>query len=446
MKNSKKDLILSFFLPRKMYRHHNMRFILSLAIFVGASLIMLFSVNVATPRFMRKLIQTPDYKNSTYTYVEPIEAFPNYSISFVNNELCLDCDEKGVSEGNTYRKTIHNVLKENNRSHYIDLTVVFLEDYDSYKTEENISDDTFKNYFDINGYLNQTKKEDTDYILYIFTKKSFYYAYNLGSGSKASSIYPMYEYDTTTNKINYFLPASTDELVKDAYGNYDVTKWSKKVNQGENAEFDIDGTKVQVEAKPKLQSKLSNIFSKTEYFYTNTDYEVFNATSEQANFATNANVTEVLSQHVELMVLSDSNVQKSLYSIFVCIINLIFPFIWVLLTWLLSKKFVMSKFREYYAICSLTYLITSIIGFILGFFISFEKLIFILLVIELLYYVVATFRINTDPKLLQENNTTNEDTTDDNTSNHPQKPQEPGFKKPDLHFTKVESDDTYHIE
>jgi len=45
--------------------------------------------------------------------------------------------------------------------------------------------------------------------------------------------------------------------------------------------------------------------------------------------------------------------------------------------------FAMNKFREYYAICAITYLSTSVIGCILGFFIEFTKLMLIVLIIEL---------------------------------------------------------------
>ena len=44
---------------------------------------------------------------------------------------------------------------------------------------------------------------------------------------------------------------------------------------------------------------------------------------------------------------ADANIQKSMYSVFVVIINIIFPLVWVLITWLLSRKFVMNKFKEW---------------------------------------------------------------------------------------------------
>jgi len=145
-----------------------MRFIFSLGIFFGATLILLFSINISTPRFMRKMINTPDFTKNVYEYVETKEEFPDYKIDNIGGELCLDCNETGISEGNTYRKAIHNILKEKNSSKRIDLTVVFLEDYDPFKDDEgnfHLQNSAFKDVFDLDGYLRQDKEENMEYIL-----------------------------------------------------------------------------------------------------------------------------------------------------------------------------------------------------------------------------------------------------------------------------------------
>ena len=61
-----KDFILSFILPRKMYRHHNMKFIYALFIFILSAFIILFSVNLSVKRFMRKNIGTPRFAETQY--------------------------------------------------------------------------------------------------------------------------------------------------------------------------------------------------------------------------------------------------------------------------------------------------------------------------------------------------------------------------------------------
>lgn len=389
---------------------------------------------------MKKMIYTPNFSKSDYIFEGEIEKFPDYKIVSIDGELRLDCSDIGVTDGDTYRKVIHNTLKEKNSSKKIDLTVAFFEDYDPFKDEDQlfaIQNSNFKDVFDLDGYLRQEKEENTEYLLYVFTKTAFYYSYNLGSGSKASSLLPIYDYDEVNYTVNYYLPDinNLEEMKKNTYGSWDTSNWSRKVSESETIEYEGETIK----ATPKLLPTLREVFAKTEYLYKNVDYSVINAEKEQANFKTNANISEALSQMVEIMVLYDANIQKSLYSLFTCLINLIFPFLWVLITWLMSRKFVMSKFREYYAICSITYLVTSVIGFILGFFISFDKLILILLMIELIYYIVVTFRINTDPNLLNPSDENSESDSSD-------KPDVPGFKKAKVNFKKVESSDAYHIE
>ena len=55
----------------------------------------------------------------------------------------------------------------------------------------------------------------------------------------------------------------------------------------------------------------------------------------------------------------------------------------------------MNKFRQYYAICAMCFGMTTIIALIAGFFVNYTEIAFALLVIASIYYIVATFRINT---------------------------------------------------
>ena len=87
-----------------------------------------------------------------------------------------------------------------------------------------------------------------------------------------------------------------------------------------------------------------------EYVYSNINIDRINDENDSVNFGQNKDIKYVLTNYVELMAEADANIQKSMYSVFVVIINIIFPLVWVLITWLLSRKFVMNKFKEYYAI------------------------------------------------------------------------------------------------
>ena len=155
------------------------------------------------------------------------------------------------------------------------------------------------------------------------------------------------------------------------------------------------------------------------------------------NLGGNSNLPEVLAELYEVMVIADAQIQKSMYGLIAMIVNVLVPLLWVLITWLMSRHFAMNKFREYYAICAITYLSTSVIGCILGFFIEFTKLMLIVLIIELIYYIFVTFRINTDPALLDQN------PKDDDK----QPPiDQPALQKPKLKFKEIKSDDAYQVE
>ena len=58
-----------------------------------------------------------------------------------------------------------------------------------------------------------------------------------------------------------------------------------------------------------------------------------------------------------------------------------------------------------------------------------------MLIVELVYYIVVTFRINSNSKLIEE--------VEEISGN---KPQQPGIQRKKMNFTKIESDDTYRIE
>ena len=106
-------------------------------------------------------------------------------------------------------------------------------------------------------------------------------------------------------------------------------------------------------------------------------------------------------------------------------ITLLFPLLLSGITWIMSRSFYMNKFKQYYAICSMCFGMTTIIALIAGFFVNYTEISFALLVIASIYYIVATFRINT---IEDENNK-------DNKNKNEQKEKEP------IKYSKI-SDDT----
>ena len=123
------------------------------------------------------------------------------------------------------------------------------------------------------------------------------------------------------------------------------------------------------------------------------------------------------------VVVYNAGILKTTSLIVSAVITLFFPLLLSAVTWIMSRSFYMNKFRQYYAICAMCFAMTTIIALIAGFFVNYTDISFALLVIASIYYIVATFRINTidDGK----------DKDDKNNSNN---------KKEPIKYSKISSD------
>ena len=83
------------------------------------------------------------------------------------------------------------------------------------------------------------------------------------------------------------------------------------------------------------------------------------------------------------------------------------PLFIVLITWLFFKGYVLHKFREYFAIYSITYATLSVVAFIIGFFIEYFTFFVIWWIAQICYYFFVTLRINTMPEEKDNNNNSN---------------------------------------
>lgn len=435
-----KDFILSLILPRRMYRYHNLHIFYSVVILIGTALIILFSVNLSTEKFTRQMILSPDFNINNYYQIDKI-TFPEYKIAQSNSGGYYLDVLVGTETTDTYQKVFNTTLENENNE--LEITIVIDEGCDFFKSE-NPSTNIDPNLFDLNAYMmqyrnNSRNNNDKEYLLFILTKKSFYYLYNLGQiqdeykdwHDSQNRLYGSYE-KTATGEINYFLPTNEDEAnCLDIYGNYDVTKWTTQTSEGNSTI--INGTKYV--AEKRINNNLRTAIYNGEYVYSNIDVEMINGEGK-ANFYQN-DLIEAIKANVELMIASDASIQKNMYSFFAILINVLISFVWVAITWLLSRKFVMNKFKEYYAICAISYIPISIVFAIFALFIRFDNLMIFLLITELIYYIFVTFRINTDPNLL-DNNCDKEVLTPTKLFKKP--------TKPNLDFQQVKSDDSYTVE
>lgn len=438
-----KEIILSFILPRKMYKYHNLNIFYSIIILIITALIILFSVNLSTERFTRQLINSPNFEKDNYKLETKLE-IPEYKIVQSNSGGYYLDVLVATQNTDTYQNVFTTTLKSDKKE--MEVTIIFDEKCDLFK-QENPDTSIDSDLFDLNAYMTQYRGDsrndiDKEYLLFIFTNKSFYYLYNLGQVQDAYG-----DWKDSINRTNssyeqssiggykYFLPKDASELVIDSYGNYDISKWT--VETTEDNSTIIDG--ITYKAEKRISANLRKAIYNGEYVYNNCDVELMNQDKNGANFYKNTDFINAVNTYVELMVASDASIQKSMYSIFAIVINVIISFAWVFITWLLSRKFVMNKFKEYYAICAISYIPVSVVACILGFFIRFETLMLFLLVAELVFYIFVTFRINTYEELLKKDN------DDDET---PSKPKITLLRpsKPKMDFKKVKSDGSYYVE
>ena len=136
------------------------------------------------------------WKMQTEAFSDLLERYQDYETS-PGNEAKERIEAK-LSQEFTYFYYIFDgdnlvgairVVDKKDGSRKIDLTIVYVEDLDAMvQTDEERSAEAekLKTTFDLNGYMNQQYSQDIDYFLYIFTKKSCYYCYNLGKTTNKS--------------------------------------------------------------------------------------------------------------------------------------------------------------------------------------------------------------------------------------------------------------------
>ena len=131
--------------------------------------------------------------------------------------------------------------------------------------------------------VEKTKATDKEYLLFVFTKKSFYYLYNLGQvqdpygdwTDAQNRSYSSYE-KSSTGEDKYFIPSNaTEAAARDEYGNYDVTKWTTETTSGTYSE-EYDGVKYL--AEKRINSNIRTAIYNGEYVYGNLDIEKIKST------------------------------------------------------------------------------------------------------------------------------------------------------------------------
>lgn len=418
--NSKKifDFIKSLFLPRKMARHMNMRFVLSLLILIIASCLNIVTSNTRAGKDTEKALEFPSLfeelpDDLVLTEMTTNEPMTRLTVEEANGsiEVTVDGVVQKIESLSKYLKAdkngvYHGVYESNEK--VMDVTIVV--DDETYSIDGTIDKPVYIDFFDIEGYLQQEKKENTEYVLYVLTLDNFFYLFNLdqiedGKSTKAPTNSVMFE-TNDSGELKYYLPKDESELSLNQYGDFDTTKWTRIATSSDEIDFvateDYFNTlnlsisfdqyrEMTSTIKPAyrhLKNLTNTLYGGAIYYSSlesngldfgifNTSFNTFQKDLKNAVIVYNAGLLKTTSLMISV------------------VITLLFPLLLSAITWIMSRSFFMNKFRQYYAICSLCFAMTTIIALIAGFFVNYAEIAFALLVIASVYYIVATFRINT---------------------------------------------------
>lgn len=302
------------------------------------------------------------------------------------------------------QKGIYHKLINDQDGKYVDLTVV-IDEALSTKNEYHFA------YFDYEGYCKQKRKDNTTYILCVFGSERFFYLYDLGQTYEQGR-YKTLDYSTSsifeTTDVDrvYYLPNALEELSYNMYGELDTTLWTAKV--GKDDQFDVESYKSESELKKYIDLKsLDNVLPVDRHLanFHNALYTVHSRSYLYTDFMSGdfavqhlyGELNVFLQKVNDTMIMIDAANYELIYGIMAFGIFIFFPLIMALIVWLMSRKLVMQRYRQYYAIGAITYGITGIISFIVGFIVPFDKFALILMFIQAWYFIFVTFRINTDP-------------------------------------------------
>ena len=325
----------------------------------------------------------------------------------------------------TYFETLgiyHKVTYDtsvNNKTKYLDFTLVIDQKFDLQSSD---TLDWNPTYFDYEGYLKQTRKDDTTYVLCFFTADRFFFVYDLAQKVENGK-YTYCDYSnesvflkTDNGNYKYFLPAKAEELKYNQYGELDTTLWTKEVSKDDLIDLSNFG-----ESDLLTEDELMNlkpVNRHKEYFYDATytqnsrSYlysDMVGSIFTDKTISRTSAINNMLQTLTDVMISIDASNYELVYGLMAFAVIVLFPLLMALIIWLMSRKLVMKKFRQYYAIGSICYIMTSLISFVLGFFFAFDSYILYLMLFQAWFFIFVTFRINTDPQY----NTPDDDNNDD---------------------------------
>ncbi|MBQ8292840.1 MAG: YIP1 family protein [Bacilli bacterium] len=463
------DFILSFVLPKKMIRYRNINFFLIVLILLGCAFLCAGGSNLSLDNYVKRNKESFRLYDEIYDLrSEKTVKLPKFTIS--SETGCLTNFTIGEETDNVYELSFD---LEDNKTLNLTLVYepnVYVNDDEKTPHDDRILNFDLNGYYrhepkkDENGEL---LEQD---LLFIITNELVYYIFNHGVDlvANADGTYNRYlEYtgwsimenkhylpkDATeifytdaensvldyskwtvlakpgetkvvgdktytaydSGEVAYYLPANQEEAdAINAYGDPDVTKWTRVVDKADELVY-IGGKEYKSQAR--INSNLHEVFVSSEgttrvgVYSLYTAYNLGIELGDLGNGVSSIDPALMVEAIGNLMVSSGAS-QLEYYNFFYAVIFIFFmPLLWTFATWVMSRKYgELTRFKEYYAICAISFIVPTILTTILA--MTLQPYCYIAqyaMFVQVAFYIFCIYKMNginkKNPKNQNNNNT-----------------------------------------
>lgn len=446
------DFILSFVVPSKMKRYRNLNIFLIVLIFLGCALLCagvsnlslegyvkrnkenfrLFSETFELPSGHEEVLPKFNLDEKTYS-IEDFAGENLYEATFnledgsefnltlvyepdvyINDLAETEHDDRiidfNIVDYYNYvpERDSNGKLKEKNMLVIITAELIYYFNNHGYDLYQN-AEGGYTRYLESTGWSIVEKKhvlpKDASEISYLDEEKKQldYSKWTLSAGlGDTTSIDGKTYVAHSTGEDAYFLPASPSEV--------NLSEWSLACNK----DGEITHNGITYKAKTKISRNLHEVFV-SENTQRIGVFSLYQASKQGINFANlsgdNKATTDmklVVEAIGNLMVNMGVSQLENYNTIYAMIFIVVMPLLWTFALWVMSRKFgELTRFKEYYAICSVAYIVPSILTGL--FTIVSQPYAFIAqyaMFIQLAFYIFVVYKIN-NPKTRKDNNNVN---------------------------------------
>ena len=361
-----------------MEEHRDLNLFLAVLTFLLCAII-----SVGIPSITLKNNLKNKYIDQCYCYPDTFElSIDNFNSAALPS---FEVDEEtkkavNIKYPNNEKKSVYELTYKANDGMDVNLTIVYEFDVD---TTESLK-------FDLDSYLKKVPF-DTNHnlisrdILVVYTEQIFYYIFNRGYmlsyKDNPEGVLEDYHYlnvpSWNEDKNWSMYKAQRDEngnIIKDAAGEIVFDKKDGQLVYNDNInQLFTDGMSVNVGMFSYYELQESGLK------FTNLE----NPIQDYANIMIDSCAESV-------------NTYSYILSIFYMVI---LPVLWVLVMWLVMKKNgVITRFREYYSVAAISFIVPSLIAGIVGLFIPYPIISKYIMIVQAIYYFIVVTIINGNTK------------------------------------------------